>query len=119
MIVVELLWRLNFRVPFFLTGIIRYAYYSLCMACGGICYFWPKTVPIVGLAESTINVIILIAGYGTAVYCAMFSVLETGGGNVPEILTVKSMVNFALPAYIWIMSFYHWRNVVETGFINL
>ena len=119
MIVVELLWGLNFRVPFFLTGIIRYAYYCLCVGCGGACYFWPKMVPIVGLAESTVNVVILIAGYGAAVYCAMFSVLETGGGTVPEILTAKAVVSFAVPAYIWIMSFYHWRSVVERDFINL
>ena len=119
MIVVELLWGLNFRVPFFLTGIIRYSYYFLCVGCGGVCYFWPKMVPIVGFVESMVNVVILIAGYGAAVYCAMFSVLETGGGTVPEILTIKAMVSFAVPAYIWVMSFYHWKGIAEKELMNL
>jgi len=111
-LVLELLWRVSFRVPFLLAvPLLRYLYYGFCFGCGTVCYFRPKATPVVALTESATNIVLLFAGYMIAYYNAIFAVAETG--NIPEILTVKGTLSFAVPVTVCVASFYHCQDIVN------
>ena len=110
--VIELLWGISFRVPFFLTEpIVRYGYYAICLICGIVCYFRPKTTPVIALVESTINVILLFVGYWKAVVGSITVVAERE--SIPAILTLKGVLSFVVPASVWVVSFYYCQNVMD------
>jgi hypothetical protein len=111
-LVLELLWRVSFRVPFLLAvPLLRYLYYGFCFGCGTVCYFRPKATPVVALTESTTNIALVFAGYFIAYYNAIFVIGETG--NIPEILTIKGTLSFAVPATVCVAGFYHCQRTVN------
>ena len=111
-LVLELVWGVSFRVPFLLVGpILRCLYYVFCFGCGTVCYFRPKATPVVALTESTTNVVLLFTGYMIARCNAVLTVAETG--TVPEILTIKGVLSFLIPAIVCVASFRHCQGVVN------
>ena len=110
-LLIELLWGLDFRVPFFLTSpFVRYGYYALCLAGGVVCYFRPKTTAFIAFFESIVNVSLVFVSYGIAYYDAMLAVAERG--SVPAIFTPKGVLSFAIPATVCVIGFYHCQDVV-------
>jgi len=81
----------------------RLAYYALCLGCAALIHLRPRTTALVGLIESSVNILLLIL----AVYLPTIAVLdtiETGEVTVP-ILTPLRLANLALSAYVLYRSF--------------
>lgn len=110
-LIIELLWGISLRVSPFLPTAMRYLYYTCCFGCGAACYLRPRSTPVIALAESTTNVVLIFVGFGTALIKASVTVAETE--SFPEVLTFKSILGFGVIATIWIISFYHSQELVQ------
>jgi hypothetical protein len=115
-LVIELLSGISLRVPIFLTMPLRCFYYGCCFACGTVCYLRPRATPAVALIESSVNIGVVCLGFGAAMIKAAYLVAETT--TVPEVLTVKGVINFVFVGAVWIISFYHSQAVFLKRFTD-
>jgi hypothetical protein len=113
-LIIELLSGISLRVPIFLTMPLRWFYYGCCFACGTVCYLRPRATPAVALIESSLNIGVVFLGFGAAMIRAAYLVAETT--TVPEVLTVKGIVNFIVVGTVWIISFYHSQALLQKRF---
>ncbi|MHC4155045.1 MAG: hypothetical protein ACYST6_09010 [Planctomycetota bacterium] len=113
-LIIELLSGISLRVPIFLSMPLRCFYYGCCFACGTVCYLRPHAAPVVALTESTINIFLIFVGFGAAVISGAFLVAETT--TIPEVLTLKGIVNFITVGAIWVISFYHSQALLQKRF---
>lgn len=81
---------------------MRAAYYLGCLACASLISWRPSTAPWVGLAESTINFVLLIVGVWLAVVAAPAAVAD---GQPIQVMTPGRLINFLLVGTILIVSF--------------
>jgi hypothetical protein len=65
----------------------------------------------VALIESSLNIGVVFLGFGAAMIRAAYLVAETT--TVPEVLTVKGVVNFIVVGAVWIISFYHSQALLQ------
>jgi len=112
--VIELVSGISLRVPIFLSMPLRCFYYGCCFACGTVCYLRPRATPAVALTESTIHIFLIFLGFGTAVISAAYNVAETT--NIPEVLTLKGILNFVTVGAVWVTSFYHSQALLQKRF---
>jgi len=111
-LIIELLWGISFRVPFFITSpLVRCVYYGFCLSCGGVCYFRPGITFFVGLIESTINVVLLFVGFGLVLLNVITNAMEFGGAS--QTFLIKSVISFAVTGTIWIACFKYSLNIFE------
>ena len=99
-------WRygLDVRVPFLdaLPG-ARFAYYMLSFACAGLVLFRPNLTGLVGSAESTLSVALLII----TTYVAYFNAVERAAaedGTFHNPFTTESLTSLVLSALVFIVS---------------
>ena len=111
-LIIELLWGISFRVPFFITSpLVRWVYYGLCLSCGGACFFRPRFTFVIGFVESTINVVLLFVGFGFVLLNVITNAMEFG--EAPETFLIKSVISFAVTGMIWIACFKYSLNILE------
>jgi hypothetical protein len=111
-LVIELLWGVSFRVPFFITSsLARCVYYGFCLSCGGACYFRPGITFFVGLVESTINVVLLFVGFGSVLLNVITNAMEFGEAS--QTFLIKSAISFAVTGIIWIACFKYSLSIFE------
>jgi hypothetical protein len=110
----EVLWGITIRVPYFLAApVLRYLYYTLCAACGAVCYFRPKTTYLIAFIESTINITLLFTGFTLTMAASLQSFIESQSfwGSeyemMSEVVTPKWVISFGITCAIWIISFYY------------
>ena len=113
-LIIELLCGISLRVPIFLSMPLRCFYYGCCFACGTVCYLRPRATPAVALIESSLNIGVVFLGFGAAMIKAAYLVAETT--TVPEVLTVKGVINFVVVGTIWIISFYPSQALLQKRF---
>lgn len=113
-LIIELLSGISLRVPIFLSMPLRCFYYGCCFACGTVCYLRPRATPAVALIESSLNIGVVFIGFGAAMIKAAYLVAETT--TVPEVLTVKGVINFVVVGTVWIISFYHSQALLQERF---
>ena len=100
----EWLWGLNIRVPFFLVNpVLRYSYYGFCCACGIANYVRPRWTPFVALFESSINILLLVAGYAWQIFNIYWIIEQSGEG--PPAVTVQGAFSFIMAGAVWFFSF--------------
>jgi hypothetical protein len=109
-LIVELVWGISFRVPLSLPTRLRYTYYVCCFVCGAICYFRPRITPVIAVVESTVNITLIFLGFVIAI-TKTWHLDETM--TVPEALTLKGVLSFAVIATVWIISFQHSLGLVQ------
>jgi len=61
-IVLDALFGLNVRVSGLASPELRYLYYGLCLLCALACYWQSRYSALIAMAESSINLLILLAG---------------------------------------------------------
>ncbi len=82
----------------------RIAYYLFAFGCGLLCRWRPRVSPVVGMAESSVNILLL----ALSVLLPIFSLpgqLETGEPLYTG-LTPLRLANFVLAACVLLFSFY-------------
>jgi hypothetical protein len=101
----DLLWGLNVRaVALEHLPAARYLYYAFCLACGVATLRWPGWTGPVGVAESSVNVLLLILGVFLPYFAAIRALAE--GQAVTNPFTPQFLVNFALSATAGTVGFY-------------
>jgi heme A synthase len=61
-IVLDVLFGLNVRVSGLASPELRYLYYGLCLLCALACYWQSRYSALIAIAESSVNLLILLAG---------------------------------------------------------
>jgi hypothetical protein len=110
-LIIELLCGISLRVPIFLSTPLRCFYYACCFACGAACYLRPGATPAVAFIESSVNIGVIFVGFGAAMIKAAYNVAETT--TVPEVLTVRGVINFVVVGAVWIMGFYQSQAMLQ------
>ncbi len=98
----DLIFNASIRVSFLESASLRYAYYGFCLFCGGISYLRPPLASLVGVFESSLNILLLVLGIMVPIYLLPGQVLEGQPGGVS--FTGRSLLNFALSATILTIS---------------
>jgi hypothetical protein len=60
--VLDALFGLDFRAPGLKSPELRYLYYGLCLLCALACYWRSRYDALIAIAESSVNLLILLAG---------------------------------------------------------
>lgn len=99
---------LNVRAVFLPNAAARTAYYLASVGCGLLAWRRPGLGPIVGMAESGINVLLLALGILVPVWDTMQALGSEGAApvTVSPVLTPEGMVNAALSGLVFVVSFY-------------
>jgi hypothetical protein len=84
---------------------LKYGYYLLCTLLGAIMLLRPAWTAILGLAESSTNITLLVLGY-LAPHFRAISELATSGQLPQQHLAGEWFLNFAISAAAWTISFY-------------
>ena len=61
-IMLDALFCLNFRIPGLASPALRYLYYGICLLCALTCYWQSRYSALIAIAESSTNLLILLAG---------------------------------------------------------
>jgi uncharacterized Tic20 family protein len=99
----DLLFNASIRVSFIESASMRYAYYGFCLFCGLVSYLLPPFASLVGLFESSLNILLLVLGIMVPIHVLPGQVLEGQPGGVA--FTGRSILNFGLSATILTISF--------------
>jgi hypothetical protein len=102
-IVLDALFGLNIRVPGLASPELRYLYYGLCLLCALACYWRNRYSALIAMAESSVNLLILLA-------VVMFPIVRLGdlAGDtaVDAGISGYTVVNFLLTGGILLSVFY-------------
>jgi hypothetical protein len=99
----DVLWQARIRVSFVKDTSLRYAYYLFCLLCGLVSYLCPHLAALVGLFESSLNIVLLVLGALLPLYRLPEQVLRGEAADLP--VTATPIVNFCLSETILVMSF--------------
>ncbi len=93
---------------------LKYAYYALCMGCGVLTTARPNLASLVGLAESSVNILLLILG----IMLPYFRVIRALGEGQPVTnpFTTGVLVNFVLSGTVALVAFYRHTSALGAGY---
>ena len=83
---------------------LRAGYYAACLGCFGLAHYRPAWASSVAVAESTLNLLLLLLSVFLPYYALIDRVSESGGGANP--FSPEFMVNFAIAGGVWCASYY-------------
>lgn len=108
----DALWGVNIRTTALDdTPILKYLYYALCLACGAATTLRPSLTAIVGVSESSVNILLTVLGIMLPYFRMLRSVAE-GTEVLTSPFTPLLFVNFALSSVVGLTAFYrHQRNL--------
>jgi len=100
----DLLLGLNVRAVFLPNPALRSAYYAVAFGCGLLIHARPARARLVAIAESGLNLGLLIV----AVWLAVFATAENLAAGAPPspVLTMRGMTNVALSGLVFAAGFY-------------
>ncbi len=102
-IVLDALYGINVRVSGLASPELRYLYYGFCLLCALACYWQSRYSALIAVAESSVNLLILLAG-------VMIPVVRLGdlAGDtaVSAGISGYNVVNFLLSGGILLAVFY-------------
>lgn len=112
-VLLDLMFGANIRVaalePY---PVLKYGYYLVCLGCGVLTRAVPHLSAAVALIESSLNVLLLILG-AFVPYFRLIEQVVANGTVETAAMTPALVMNFAISAAIWIISFY--RNPLLSG----
>ena len=91
----------------------RYAYYALCLICGVVTYLAPSLTNIIGVAESSVNILVLMLGIIVPYYGMAEQVMSDRPVSNP--VTAEHVVNFLISGFVWVSVFYRSSLPSRTG----
>ena len=83
---------------------LRYLYYAFALGCGVASRVRPKVGPYVGLAESSLNILLLVLSVMLPI--AQLPDLVFAGESLPAPLSGLTLANFVLSGGILVVSFH-------------
>ncbi len=112
-LLLDLLADVNVRVAAFIDRPdLRAAYYALCFACLALTFWKPALSTLVGLAESSVNIALLVLGIMLPL--STFDLDATGELSLAgPPLTLEKLANFGIAGSVCLFSFY--RGLGITG----
>ena len=93
----------SFRAAALPHAALRYLYYVLCFGCGFACRRWPQHAGWVGMAESAVNIFLLIMSVMGPIIAMPDALLA--GAEVAAPMTTGKLVNFVVSGTILWLSF--------------
>jgi hypothetical protein len=112
-LLLDLLFGANIRVTALeYYPVLKYGYYLLCLGCGILTWIVPPLSAVVGLIESSVNILLLILGV-LGPYFQLFEQLMSQQTVESVGMTPTLLMNFAISGTIWTISFY--RNPLLSG----
>jgi len=104
-LLLDLLLGFNVRVAGFIDRPgARFAYYAFCFVCMGITTWRPRFSSLVGVLESSINLMLLILGILVPIY-SLPTTFESGGLEAFPI-TMQHVLNFLIAGGVCVLSIY-------------
>lgn len=106
-VIADLWFDWTFRVSGLMQPNHRLAYYGFCLLCGLASYFAKRYTPLIAIAESSVNLLILLLG-------VMLPIIQLG--DLPESTTAAgflnsdNILNFILSSGILLAVFYSAQN---------
>ena len=85
--------------------VLKYGYYVLCLGCGIFTRTVPRLSAVVALIESSVNILLLILGV-LVPYFQLIAQVASNQRIGTAGMTPALVVNFAISATIWAVSFY-------------
>jgi hypothetical protein len=105
-VLMDFVWGVNIRVSALDdTPALKYAYYALCLAFGGVTSMRPGLSSVVGVVESSLNVLLLVLGMMLPYY-RMLETIAAGKDVTTNPYRPEMFVNFFLSAAVWVTAFY-------------
>jgi hypothetical protein len=92
---------LDFRVSGLQTPGYRFAYYGFCMFCALLLWYRPRLSPLVGIAESSVNLAILMVSVMLPI---LLPDLDRPGAYIG--LQGTNIINFILTGSVLLAAFY-------------
>lgn len=84
------------RASFFQDPWARFGYYLFCIACGAVCWFYPKRAPLVGVGESAVNITLLIVGFMVPILSMTDAVIADPAAPIVSPVTTQGIINFMI-----------------------
>lgn len=81
---------------------LKNAYYAVCTAAGVVTYWKPSLSRVVGLAESSVNILLLVLSFMLPYYALIGNF--TGEQGAP--FTGTRVLNFLISGFMWVKVFY-------------
>lgn len=96
---VDWLWGVNVRIVALDDyPAMKYGYYALCLGCGFLTCVRPALAPVVGLGESSLNIVLLVLGMLFPYFRVSRAILE--GHSVVNPYHPGMFVNFAISGVV-------------------
>ena len=111
-VVADALLGVNIRIAALPDASSRGAYYLFAFACGILCRWRPRITPVVGILESSLNVLLLVL----SVMLPLFELQETVFTDEPWVtpFSAMSLGNFILSGAVLVASFHlHMANLTH------
>jgi len=89
---------------------LKNSYYAICTAAGALTYWKPSLSRVVGLAESSVNILLLVLG----VMLPYYSLIGSFNGEQAFMpFTPARVLNFLISGFMWVRVFY--GSIPESG----
>jgi hypothetical protein len=89
---------------------LKNSYYAICTAAGVLTYWRPSLSRVVGLAESSVNILLLVLG----VMLPYYSLIGSFNGEQAFMpFTPARVLNFLISGFMWVRVFY--ESMPESG----
>ncbi|MGH7353654.1 MAG: hypothetical protein ACRELS_03640 [Candidatus Rokuibacteriota bacterium] len=109
----DALWGVNIRATALDdTPMLKYLYYALCLACGATATVRPSLSAVVGMAESSVNIVLIVLSVMLPYFRVLRSVAE-GTDVLTNPFTPFLFVNFALSGVVGLMAFYRHQRALQ------
>lgn len=101
--VADAVWGMSVRASFLPRLDQRVAYYLFCLACAAVCQWQPTAAPVVGMAESAVNLFLLLLSVLLPIWQLDPSLL--GGESTLSLASPARLINVMLSGGMLIVSF--------------
>ena len=103
-VVADLLLGVNIRVAALSDAGSRSAYYLFAFACGVLCHWRPRMTPVIGIVESSLNVLLLVL----SIMLPLLELQEAVFADEPWVVpfSAMSLGNFILSGTVLVASFH-------------
>lgn len=94
--VLDAAWDLSVRASFLDSLSARLAYYAFCLLCGGLAWRFPRQEALVGLGESTVNIILLVVGFMAPILTVASDLAGDPFAATEPPVTAEGVLNFII-----------------------
>ncbi len=84
--------------------LLRAGYYAACIGCCCVAHYWTGRALVVGIAESSFNLLLLVLAVFLPYYALIESISESGTGANP--LTPEFVTNLLIASSAWCLSYF-------------